>query len=91
MTAEFLTHFQAAIADNPDVETELAQKALAVINGRKGIKRTLILNAFERHARQLSYTQQGVDIEAIDWSKVDWMAILGTVLRILLLFLPLVL
>ncbi len=89
MTADFLTHFQAAITDNPDVETELAQKAMAVINGRKGIKRTLILNAFERHARQLSYAQQGVDIENIDWSKVDWMAILGTVLRILLLFLPL--
>lgn len=88
---EFLTHFTAAIEANPDVEPELARRAMAVINGRKSIRRTLILNALERHSRQLSTTTQGVDIEAIDWSKVDWMAILGTVLRILLLFAPFIL
>lgn len=88
MTEEFITHFTAAMDENPDVEPELARRAVAIINGRKGIRRTLILHALETHARQLGAAAQGVPIEAVDLSKIDWMAILGTILRILIMFAP---
>lgn len=88
MTAEFLEHFQAGMTANPDVEPELAKQAIAVINGKKSIRRTLILNALERRARQAGAEDQGVDIEAVDLSKIDWAKVLGIVLKILLLFLP---
>lgn len=88
---DFISHFTAAITANPDVEPELAKQCMAIINGPRSIKRTLILRALERHARQQVAETHGFDIEAIDWSKVDWMKVLGTILRILLLFAPLVL
>ena len=90
MIAEFPGILSDAIAANPDVEPELAKRVMEVINGRKSLRRTLILNAMERHARAQGAADQGVDIEAIDWSKIDWAEVLGVVLKILLLFLPLV-
>lgn len=58
----------------------------AVIDGKPGWARSLFLRILESHAR----AQLGIGAtEKIDWSQVDWAALLTAILKFLLMILPL--
>lgn len=82
---DFATAFGAAIDANPTVEPEVAAKVKEILAGHDGLLKRILVRRMEHAAA--AHLDEGAG--AIDWSKVDWSAVLGFILKILVMILPL--
>jgi hypothetical protein len=83
----FAEGLRQAITDNPDHEPAIAARVVAVLNGPDSLRQRLLLRRMEtRVCIGMGYGGTA----AFDWSKVDWAAVLGMVLKMLLIILPLI-
>jgi hypothetical protein len=84
--AELLKAMDAA----PNVHPLLQRKLKIILNGPDTPKKAVILRYMERHARAHLAEQHLVagNVEALDWSKIDWNKVLTYVLQILIALLP---
>lgn len=90
----FAQHLRKAITDNDDariagqwffaVDAGVTKRILALIDAPLSAKRTRALVRMERHAA----AHLDVTAENIDWSSIDWRAVLVSLLRFLAALLP---
>ena len=84
MTQEFETGIRDHLAIFPNKRVQmLLDVADEDMPKRRAARRRRRLNRMEAHAR----AQLGKPVGAIDWSKVDWSAIIQMILKLLSLFL----
>ncbi len=82
---DFATAFGAALDANPTVEPEIAAKVKKILASPNGLLKRILVNRMEHAAA--AHLDDGAG--AIDWSKVDWTAVLGFILKLLVILLPL--
>ena len=89
---KFVASIKKGIADNPRIRPAMAKKLQAVLDGPDSAKKSIVLRVLERHAKAHLMEQHlaiGATVETFDWSKVNWTLVLDTILKILILILPL--
>ena len=85
------TSFAAGLSDylaTKKKPTLLERRLQKILDAKPSKRRTAILKALEARARD----KLGVGAtEAIDWGSIDWKAIIGFILQLLVILLPLIL
>lgn len=93
-STSFADNLRAQLEAEPKLRRKGA-RILAILNARPSKRRTRRIERMEAHARaELNENNMGQQIfgpDTIDWSMVDWSAVLLTIVKVLLALLPFIL
>lgn len=91
--ASFRTNLLKAIDEHPLIHPVMAAQVKRVLNKPESAKQGVLLRFMERHSRAHMVESHLVagNVEALDWSQVDWALILSYILKLLIAILPLLL
>lgn len=74
------------ISDNPGVSPYMAGEVLRILNAPDSLRKRFALRVLQNHAEAHLKEDPNTPrdaLGAIDWSKVDWAAVLGVLLKVL--------
>ncbi len=94
MSLDFAEALGAGIANDPDANPYYADRITNLLASPDSIRKRVVLRMLENHAEAHVKNYYGDatprdETGAIDWSKIDWAAVLTTLLKILVALLPL--
>lgn len=94
MSIEFQQALTTAIQNDKDVNPFYADRITALLASPDSLRKRVVMRMLERHAVAHIEGVYGDsaprdETGAIDWSKIDWAAVLTTLLKILVALLPL--
>lgn len=90
----FADQLRTAIDNDPDANPYYSDRIKGLLDAPDSLRKRVALHMLENHAAAhvKNYYGDNVPVDAagaIDWSKIDWPAVLGVLLKILVALLPL--